>query len=320
MTDLTLALDRMNRNHWTFIETHLERVSRSFSFCIAELRAPFRDQVGLSYLLFRLLDTIEDVPGASVAEKTSRFQDFFSLLKDPSSRNRFVKDSWTSWLTRSGATANEILLFKDFSEIHCLYHQLSPSQREPILSTLETMGHGMLRFLRSPPKTLHENSEYCYYVAGIIGPLLSQLFSQDRQLLNWMESQRETSVEFGLFLQRVNILKDYDQDLQEGRNFTESWDTLRQTVTQHVPNVQKYLLSIPREHDDYRVFCAWSFLLGLASLPYIDASHRDGKAQKISRIKAFAICQQIKNNIRDDQWLETYALGLQHECGISISL
>ncbi len=45
-----------------FYQTHLDRVSRSFAFCIRQLPDPLRGWVGLSYLLCRILDTIEDSP------------------------------------------------------------------------------------------------------------------------------------------------------------------------------------------------------------------------------------------------------------------
>ena len=49
-----------------FYQRHLDAVSRSFALCIPQLEPPFRDQVALAYLLFRVLDTVED---AAFADK-----------------------------------------------------------------------------------------------------------------------------------------------------------------------------------------------------------------------------------------------------------
>ena len=47
-----------------YYQPHLDRVSRSFAFCIARLEGEMREWVSLSYLLCRLLDTVEDAPWA----------------------------------------------------------------------------------------------------------------------------------------------------------------------------------------------------------------------------------------------------------------
>ena len=61
--------------------------------------------------------------------------------------------------------------------------------------------------------------QYCHYVAGLVGIGLSQLFAgsglesaevgRDQQLANSM----------GLFLQKTNIIRDYLEDMREGRQF-----------------------------------------------------------------------------------------------------
>ena len=48
-----------------FYQHWLDVVSRSFALCIPQLDAPFRDHVALAYLLFRVLDTVEDAPFAT---------------------------------------------------------------------------------------------------------------------------------------------------------------------------------------------------------------------------------------------------------------
>ena len=50
---------------WSYYQHWLDVVSRSFALCIPQLEPPFRDHVGLAYLLFRVLDTVEDA-GANV--------------------------------------------------------------------------------------------------------------------------------------------------------------------------------------------------------------------------------------------------------------
>ena len=47
-----------------FYQRHLDGVSRSFALCIPQLDQPFQERVALSYLLLRVLDTVEDAPFA----------------------------------------------------------------------------------------------------------------------------------------------------------------------------------------------------------------------------------------------------------------
>src|SRR3989338_5910734 len=61
-------------------QIHLDRVSRSFAFCIARLEGEFRGWVGLSYLLCRILDTVEDAPWASAEERDAADCDFEACL------------------------------------------------------------------------------------------------------------------------------------------------------------------------------------------------------------------------------------------------
>ena len=68
----------------------------------------------------------------------------------------------------------------------------------------------------TPP---HTHTQYCHYVAGLVGIGLSRLFTasglegeevgRDHQLANSM----------GLFLQKTNIIRDYLEDVLQGREF-----------------------------------------------------------------------------------------------------
>src|SRR5204862_458636 len=52
-----------------FYQGHLDAVSRSFALCIPQLAAPFRQHVALSYLLLRVLDTVEDADRVFVPDR-----------------------------------------------------------------------------------------------------------------------------------------------------------------------------------------------------------------------------------------------------------
>src|SRR6185503_11000917 len=64
-----------------FYQSHLDRVSRSFAFCIRQLPDPLRDWVALSYLLCRLVDTVEDSAWTDLPLQMEAFRRFDRALE-----------------------------------------------------------------------------------------------------------------------------------------------------------------------------------------------------------------------------------------------
>src|SRR4051812_49585129 len=69
-----------------FYQHHLDGVSRSFALCIPQLSPPFREQVALSYLLLRVLDTVEDAPFGDKLLQQRQFDVFRGFLRKPPRR------------------------------------------------------------------------------------------------------------------------------------------------------------------------------------------------------------------------------------------
>ena len=67
---------------WEEILQNLNLVSRSFALCIPTLEAGLRDQIGLSYLLMRALDSIEDST-LPLDKKDFLFKAFSDALEVP---------------------------------------------------------------------------------------------------------------------------------------------------------------------------------------------------------------------------------------------
>ena len=64
-----------------FYQKHLDRVSRSFAFCIAKLDSPFREWTSLSYLLCRVLDTVEDSSWPDLKLRNSQYDELEGYLE-----------------------------------------------------------------------------------------------------------------------------------------------------------------------------------------------------------------------------------------------
>lgn len=69
-------------------------------------------------------------------------------------------------------------------------------------------------------KVLYKSSlQYCHYVAGLVGIGLSRLFSASEFEDPLVGEDTERANSMGLFLQKTNIIRDYLEDQQEGREF-----------------------------------------------------------------------------------------------------
>jgi farnesyl-diphosphate farnesyltransferase len=69
--------------------------------------------------------------------------------------------------------------------------------------------------------TLEDLQRYCYYVAGTVGHMLTELFVAEMQdgSPERARNMRENAESFGLALQLVNILKDVTDDRERGVSF-----------------------------------------------------------------------------------------------------
>jgi farnesyl-diphosphate farnesyltransferase len=132
------------------------------------------------------------------------------------------------------------------------------------------------------PLTISDLERYCYFVAGTVGHMLTELFlvhmgEQDRETLRALRTRAES---FGAGLQLVNILKDVSDDRARGcafvpRELTDLGDLPLAQLTEarrrrdahraiaplfdlartKLNEALEYTLAIPEEHASIRLFC-----------------------------------------------------------------
>lgn len=61
--------------------------------------------------------------------------------------------------------------------------------------------------------------QYCHYVAGLVGIGLSKLFTASSLEDPVVGEDTELANSMGLFLQKTNIIRDYLEDITDGRVF-----------------------------------------------------------------------------------------------------
>jgi farnesyl-diphosphate farnesyltransferase len=212
----------------------LSKTSRTFALAIPLLPEPTRSTTCLSYLLFRIADTLEDAGDWSRAARLEGLAEWKDLLLAsnvpddgyPSSDLAKARATSQRWIDRR-ATQDEAyaeLLDHVPQVLTALAGLDADTQRIVRTHALRTVD-GMCETLERADAAgtlsigdLEGLRKYCYIVAGIVGELLTELFVHDcPALASVKETLVDSQVAFGEGLQLVNILKDEAEDAKEGR-------------------------------------------------------------------------------------------------------
>ncbi len=301
-----------------FYQAHLDRVSRSFAFCIRQLPEPLHEWVGLSYLLCRVVDTIEDSPWRSSAEQMRAFAKFDQAL-----RARSLAQGLTDWMQEfpAGIAAGEQALLRDaavlLNDFHAFPAQVHEIIREIILSMSRGMQHFSLQRKNGSLRlgTLAEVNQYCFFVAGVVGELLVKLINKVEPSLLLSEANLLRAHHFGLFLQKVNLLKDQVGDERHGRHLIPSREVVEDSSERNADEALAFLLDLPKEQPEFRRFCAWSLFLGLEALSVARQSIFQNKVLKVPRAEMEALLVAVENALSDDGALRGLFQGFAAKLG-----
>ena len=293
----------------------LPSVSRTFALSIRFLPGTLGRAVTTAYLLCRIADTIEDDGGLTPARKGELFDAFLRGLDDAAAADAFTVDA-----TRDvRGDAAHVALVRHTDAVCLLLRSLPERTRAHVVKWVVEMVTGMHAFVDRYPtgiriQTLEEYREYCYYVAGTVGCMLTDLWREhapgvgDREYAELWE-RCET---FGEALQTVNILKDIAWDAEHENAIYIPAQTLAAHGSGHdtlldaahlegntaavadfialawrdLDAALEYLYRVPRRAIAVRAFCVLPLLYAYATLRALTASramlHRGGSV-KISR-------------------------------------
>lgn len=326
---------------WKVCYDSLPKVSRTFALSISKLREPLRSQVCVSYLICRILDTIEDAPFLDTEKRRELIFPFLGNLEKgvPPGKAVFGKHKA---LIEKGASENDFELLTRTDDVIKAFASLEPAAREAIFPWAKEMGEGMVLYSDKMGtgiktiRTLRELDEYCYYIAGTVGYMLTELFALncpgiDRKLA---AALRKNANDFGLGLQKVNILKDVRDDLKRGwcflpakllgegglgvndlgeeANSLKAVEALKPLMRGLQGNLEKafeYLTMIPEEEREIRLFLSTSLFFAGATMSLIAKRSRyflAGEKLKISRLEVAAILLKLENKAGDNGALEKY--------------
>jgi len=291
-----------------YYREHLQRVSRSFAFCIEKLDEPFRHWVGLSYLLCRVLDTVEDSPWQSLEIQRLQFDQFHAFLD-----NVPELEALATWASRFSASIpeGETLLLRDSMRLFVDLQQIPATARRAIQLGVKRMDDGMAWYAAERVTdgqfkllNLRDVNRYCYIVAGLVGELLTKLYCAYRPDFKPTGRFQVDACHFGLFLQKINLLKDQGTDAKEGRFLVPNREVLLSSLRKDAEGALRYLQALPGDEKGFRTFCGWSLFLGAASLPWIQKNAELGDGSKIPREVTQALLAQIEEIVQDNGILD----------------
>jgi len=310
----------------------LPHVSRTFALTIPQLPVGLRVPVTNAYLLCRIADTIEDETPAAAGVTLVLLQRFVAVVCGKEDADALVRDVTPQLSERTLAAERELIL--NMKRVVAVTARLAEEQRIAIQRCVDIMCHGMHEFQQTASvrglARASDLDDYCYYVAGVVGQMLTELFcSYSNEARQQRAALQDLAVSFAQGLQMTNILKDVWEDRGRGacwlpqEVFTRHGVDLAQlspghpdprfdagmrelvgVAHLHLRNALSYTLLIPARETGIRRFCLWAIGLAVLTLQRIAATpgFTSGSQVKVSHA-AVGITQLSTNIAVRNAWL-----------------
>lgn len=310
----------------------LPHVSRTFALTIPQLPPALSIPVTSAYLLCRIADTIEDEPALSAPETLAFLQRFSAVVGGSAEPAALARDLTHRLSERTLPTERDLV--SNMDRVVRVSASLGAAQHAAIKRCVELMCYGMPRFqfnasVQGLPRS-SDLDDYCYYVAGVVGEMLTELFCDySAEIARHRTSLSALSASFAQGLQMTNILKDIWEDRSRGAcwlpqdvfsrhgidlaavssdsndpRFRAGIIELVAVAHAHLRNALDYTLLIPGKEKGIRRFCLWA--IGLAVLTLRKIAHNPGftaGAQvKVTRT-AVSMTMLMTNTFIGNDWM-----------------
>jgi len=301
-------------------EHMLLHVSRTFALTIPQLPAGLRSAVTSAYLLCRIADTIEDEPALSPTQTYAYLQRFAAVVAGTEAPALLAQEIEPQLSERTLPAERDLV--RNMERVIRMTLHLNQRQRAAIQRCIELMCDGMHRFQRTASlrglERMSDLDSYCYYVAGVVGEMLTELFCDHSPAIAARRAAlRELATSFAQGLQMTNILKDQWEDRSRGacwlprelfaargieleqlapggsdERFADCLGELVGVAHAHLRNAMAYALLIPPSEAGVRRFCLWAVGLAVLTLKRIERNPRfsSGAEVKISHAAVALAC------------------------------
>jgi farnesyl-diphosphate farnesyltransferase len=310
----------------------LPHVSRTFALTIPQLPSGLRTAVTCAYLLCRIADTIEDEPALSPSETLAFLQRLSAVLEGHEAPAPLAREIAQRLSDRTLATERDLV--SNMARVVGVMMRLNEPQRAAIQRCVELMCRGMPRFQFSASLNGLARSgdldDYCYYVAGVVGEMLTDLFCDySPDIARHRPALSAIAASFAQGLQMTNILKDVWEDRGRGAcwlpqdvfsrhgvdlaklssepydpRFGAGFRELVGLAHAHLRNALDYTLLIPSRETGIRRFCLWAIGLAVLTLRKIEHNPRftAGVQVKVTR-RAVAMTRLLTMFAGRSDWM-----------------
>lgn len=292
----------------------LSSVSRTFALTIPLLPSIIEKVVGNTYLLCRIVDTIEDAAELNPQTKQKLSQLFLDVVLQKVPVEFFVQPCLEA-LNHYG-NQDELDLIAHTPTVLRILHTCSGDDRAAVSRCVSIMSEGMSYFHGKQTQVglqnLQEFEKYCYVVAGVVGELLTTIFSNySAEFAKRIQGHEDLAIAFGQALQMTNILKDSPEDRARGVSWKPvgmSQEQLLVIAYEKLQDSLNYILLIPKEELGIRRFCFLAFGLAVMTLAKIAKQKEisDKEEVKLSRKTVMAFYTFTKFAVKSDALMRIF--------------
>lgn len=191
----------------------LKKTSRTFYIPITLLEPKLKKTVASAYLCMRAVDEIEDHEDLDRSVKQHLLKETSSLLNDTFDDHAYRRliEPYKTILPEVTVRLGDWLSVCPSDIVH------------KVKESTSTMAGGMAKWTEKNWKirTKEDLNDYTYYVAGLVGVMLSDIW----EWRDGTQTDREFAIAYGRGLQTVNILRNQQEDAERGVSFIpEDWD------------------------------------------------------------------------------------------------
>jgi farnesyl-diphosphate farnesyltransferase len=316
----------------------VQGVSRTFAITIDVLEEPMASYICVGYLLCRVADTVEDAGHIPPSEQARLLELYDRALDpdDPTTVEEFRRavDPWlpanADGVDEDEADDEDWAVVARSPRVVATFESLGEDAQSAIYPPVSELVRGMAEFVERYEDdgglrigTIDELEEYCWYAAGTVGELITNLLAQDVDDRR-AEVLRANARGFALLLQLVNVAKDVSDDFREENNvyLPASWLRERgvspanvtapenetavagviRRVTHHargyMDDAQRYLEALPESRGNTLEAWAIPFLLAVGTSRELLERPEDVIQEggvKISRSEVMALIQLFRS-------------------------
>lgn len=257
----------------------LKLTSRTFYIPISLLKPNLKETVASAYLCMRAIDEMEDHELLDSETKQHLLRSTSKLLK-----NEFDNDAYLELLKPYIDQLPEVTVRLGDWITFC-----PEGMANKITDSTSTMAAGMAKWVEKDwqIKNKADLDDYTYYVAGLVGIMLSDIW----EWYDGTKTDRELAVAYGRGLQMVNILRNQEEDQKRGVRFIpDDWtrDDLFQYTEQNLKLADEYMKDI-KTHN-IMLFCKIPLALAKRTLKALKSGR-----EKITRDEVVTIVDEITN-------------------------